>query len=457
MVEMRSLGPPGTTAVVRVAHAAALRGARRRAGRRGSAQQGPALRRAAALAALAAGCAHGGASPAGPDSPRAGSPVEAAGLAGEGDPLKADPPSAPLSPLGAEERKLQLELQGEVKTLVEFGPRSLAHSWNLAGATDHIARALEIAGFEVRRQGFEVGPELLQNLEVQLPSVRDAEALVVAAHYDTQGESPGANASASGAATLLVLAKRLAGKHFQRPIRLVWLNNESGPGGPGPTGSQVYSKLLRAEGVVVGATLTLGSLGRYRVESGTQRYPADLLYGAEGRTTRGDFVGVMYNAASQTLFERLSPVLARATLPVAPLILPESAPLANAGPQSTFWQQGWPGVTLTDTASFRDDSYDQPTDTLDRLDFDRLARVGGVLEALVRQLAGEAEPPALGERPATAPARTVPPRAAPSAPPPAQGSSRANAPAPSPAARSSSMMPKPAGLTRSSLRIGPGL
>lgn len=334
---------------------------------------------------------------------------------------EASRPSAPppLRPLTGDEELLRAELQKECGELAELGPRSLAHSWNLHSATDHLARKLEVLGYEVVRQGFPVGDEVLQNLEVVVPGTRSSETLVVAAHYDTAGESPGANASASGAAALLALAKAVQKRRFARGLRLVWLSNESG--GEGLTGSAVYAARARRDRVPVVATLTLGSLGNYSVEYGSQRYPDDLLFGGERRSRFGNFLGVVSNASSNALLEQVRPVLSVASLPVEELILPDQAPLAAEGPQARFWQAGLSGLVLTDTAQFRSPFPDGTGDTLDKVDFDRLARVTRLLETLVASLAdglvalpappepapGEAAP-ALPELPPLPPSQRLP-------------------------------------------------
>jgi hypothetical protein len=41
----------------------------------------------------------------------------------------------------------------------------------------------------------------------------------------------------------------------------------------------------------------------------------------------------------------------------------------------SFWQQGYPAIMVTDTAIFRYRPYHLPSDTPDKIDFDRLARV----------------------------------------------------------------------------------
>lgn len=313
--------------------------------------------------------------------PAAGTPVKAAATAEE----KEEAP-APLKALTAEEQRLRGEVQAEVSAITELGPRSLVHSWNLHSATDHVALRLEKLGYEVTRQGFPVGDEILQNLEVVLPGTKTTETVVIAAHYDTAAESPGANASASGAALLLSLAKELVGRRYERSVRLVWLSNESS--GSGVPGSAVYALKAQHDQVPVVATLTLGSLGYYSLTSGSQRYPDEVLYGAKRRSPFGDFVAVVSNAGSHTLLDHVRPAFQAASLPVQELVLPDNAPLAGDGPQARFWRAGLTGLVLTDTAQFRSPHHDSPLDTVDKLDFDRLARVARLLESVVVRMAG---------------------------------------------------------------------
>jgi hypothetical protein len=344
-----------------------------------------------------------------------------------------------LPPLTPEEERLRVVLEKDVRSLTELGPRSLAHTWNLYSATDDLARRLEVIGHSVGRQGFSVGDEVLQNLEVILPG-KTPETLVVAAHYDTSAESPGADASASGAAVLIALAQEMVKRKPTHSLRLVWLCDESGTpatraagggtaneapvngngagetaandraasgnaaaatasGGHGSTtklppstiGSEIYTRHLRERNVPVVATLTLGGLGLYSSRAGSQRYPEELLYGADKRTRFGNFIALLTNAGSNPLLERVRPVLANSSLPVEELILPDSAPLAADGAQARFWSAGLSGLLLTDTAQFRSEHYDDAQDTADKLDYERLARVARLLYLLVEDLAGPIE------------------------------------------------------------------
>ena len=311
--------------------------------------------------------------------------------------LRTEPPPSPLAPLTPDEQKLRVQLEKEVGAIAELGPRSLAHTWNLYSATDHLARRLEVQGHQVTRLGFSVGDEVLQNLEVVLPG-KSPQTLLVAAHYDTSAESPGANASASGAAVLLALAQQLLGRQLQLSLRMVWLCNESSSevgsavgsevGSANPRGSALYAQHVQEAQVPVVATLTLGSLGYFSESAGSQKYPDDVLYGSEKRTHFANFIAVVSNARSNGLLEHVRPVLAGASLPVEELILPDDSPLAAEGAQARFWSAGLLGLALTDTAHYRAPHYDDALDTPDKLDFDRLARVAHLLEQLVIGIAG---------------------------------------------------------------------
>ena len=54
-----------------------------------------------------------------------------------------------------------------------------------------------------------------------------------------------------------------------------------------------------------------------------------------------------------------------------------------------FWQQGYPGVMVTDTAPFRYAAYHTPMDTPERVRYGHLARVVAGLENVIVELATE--------------------------------------------------------------------
>ena len=66
--------------------------------------------------------------------------------------------------------------------------------------------------------------------------------------------------------------------------------------------------------------------------------------------------------------------------------LPDGATAADWSDHRSFWAQGYPALMVTDTAIFRYARYHRRSDTRDKVDLDRLARVteglGHVIAAL---------------------------------------------------------------------------
>jgi hypothetical protein len=55
--------------------------------------------------------------------------------------------------------------------------------------------------------------------------------------------------------------------------------------------------------------------------------------------------------------------------------------------QWAFWQRGYPGVMVTDTAPYRYPHYHTADDTIDKIDFNQLARVVSGLADVIADLA----------------------------------------------------------------------
>lgn len=79
-------------------------------------------------------------------------------------------------------------------------------------------------------------------------------------------------------------------------------------------------------------------------------------------------------------------ILERAVSNAGRAALPEHTTGIGWSDHASFWSAGYPAIMVTDTALFRYHHYHRATDTPDKVDFDRLARVvaglGRVTEAL---------------------------------------------------------------------------
>ena len=119
--------------------------------------------------------------------------------------------------------------------------------------------------------------------------------------------------------------------------------------------------------------LTPETIGYYSDEPNSQRYPIPLgsLY-----PTKGNFIGFIGNVASGALVRQAVGIFREhESFPSEGAAMPAAIPGVGFSDHWSFWQEGYPGLMVTDTALFRYPHYHTPEDTPDKIDFDRAARV----------------------------------------------------------------------------------
>ena len=297
--------------------------------------------------------------------------------------------SDPVSPLSAEERQIQENLQRHVEMLaLTTGERNVWNAGSLAAAAMYIRSSLVDLGYEVRTQSFDSNGISVQNIEVEVPGA-DApeEIIVVGAHYDSVQGGPGANDNASGIAALLEIARLLDGKRTTRTLRLVAFANEEQPFSGGPEmGSRVYAERSQQRGEQIKGMLSLETIGYYSDQPGSQHYPFPFSY---FYPDTGNFIGFVSNLGSWRLVRQAVAAFRSSTaFPSEAVAAPEWIRGVGWSDHASFWQAGYPAIMITDTAFFRYRHYHDETDTPDKLDYASLARVTRGLVDVVVELAG---------------------------------------------------------------------
>lgn len=298
----------------------------------------------------------------------------------------------PAPALTAAEADLRDRLSAHVHALAEtIGPRPASRPASLAAARDTIEARFAALGYGPPRHVYRADSRDFANV-VATRSGRDPNAamVIVGAHYDAFQFTPGANDNASGCAALIELARAARRSAYRRTIRFVAFANEEPPWfGGDDMGSRHYAAACRQNGDRIDAMLSLESLGCYRTNSGSQRYPFPLsvCYPSEG-----NFVAFVGNVDSRALVHRaIAAFRETATIPSEGAALPGSLSGVDWSDHRSFWAEGWPAVMVTDTAVFRDTMYHKRGDTPDRLDYAAMARVVRGLETVLDRIA-EADP-----------------------------------------------------------------
>jgi hypothetical protein len=298
----------------------------------------------------------------------------------------------PLPPLDDEQGKLSALLRRDVALLAgDIGERNMSRSGSLDQAWGRLEGEFGEAGYVPKSLPFTVNGKRVANLEaVREGSGAPQEIVVVGAHYDTAAGAPGADDNASGVAVLLELARAFEPDSRTHPprrtIRFVAFVNEEPPHFQNNSmGSLHYAKACRERGDNIVAMLSLESLGYYRDEPGSQKYPPLVSWFFPDRA---DFVAFVGNLSSRSLLrESLGAFRTAARFPSEGAALPAFVAGVGWSDQWAFWQFDYPGVMVTDTAPFRNPNYHTPNDKPETLDYDRLARVTAGLIAVVGQLA----------------------------------------------------------------------
>ena len=283
--------------------------------------------------------------------------------------------AGPLPPLSGEARALSLRLRLHVAALAA-GERNT----DLETAARYVEAALVKQGYQPQSQHFESGGRKVRNIEA------GAGDIVVGAHYDTVPGSPGADDNASGVAVLLELAALL--RNASLPVRFVAFANEEMPYfRSGEMGSLVWARRARERGEPIRAMYSLEMLGYYRDEAGSQRYPPPLglLY-----PDRADFIAFVGDLGARGLVRRSIASFRKNTpFPSEGVAAPGFVPGVTWSDHGSFRRHGYHAIMITDTAFNRYPHYHLPSDTPDKLDYERMARVTLGLATMLKDIAHE--------------------------------------------------------------------
>jgi hypothetical protein len=290
--------------------------------------------------------------------------------------------------LSQEDVDLRGELKADVEKLAgEIGERNMLRYSQLNTAADFIENSFSSAGLQPRRDSYDLHGRACHNIEAEIRGARP-EILLIGAHYDSVLGAPGANDNGSGVAAMLALARRFAGKPAQHTLRFVAFVNEEPPYFlTGQMGSFVYAGRCKAHGDRISAMISLETIGYFSDAPHSQTYPAPGL--GVFYPSIGNFIGFVSNVPSRHLLRRAIALFRKhANIPSEGAALPAFIPGVSWSDQWSFWQHGYPGIMITDTAPFRYPHYHSATDTPDKLDYDRFALVVSGIEKVIEELAG---------------------------------------------------------------------
>lgn len=221
------------------------------------------------------------------------------------------------------------------------------------------------------------------NWILKLPGAKPGrDPILIGAHFDAVPESPGADDNASGVAVLLELARHFAQDPARSPLWVVAFDLEE----RGLVGSTAYAQFLKQQGQPLRLMLSLEMLGYRDPTPGSQHYPSGL---ERFYPDRGDYIGLIGNWPTLPDLLRLQQSMKKAGIPCQWLPAGQRGwivPSTRRSDHAPFWDEGYRAILVTDTAELRNPHYHKPSDRLETLDQDFLARVCRGLIVGIRHL-----------------------------------------------------------------------
>jgi len=290
---------------------------------------------------------------------------------------KMDVPNLPVN---------KAQLYADVKYLTDLNPpRNAFHLTSLNQSAAYIFEEFKKLSPRVQYQTFRVDKQEYKNIICSL-GPEDGERILVGAHYDVCGEQPGADDNASGVAGLLAIARLVHELQPNLKYRLDFIAfalEEPPFFKTSDMGSAVHARSMLAAGVKIKGMICLEMIGYYSEEKDSQRYPVAALKAIY--PDKANFISVVGNMDQGSLVKHVKNYIkAGSTIPVESLTAPASVPGVDFSDHLNYWKYNFPAVMITNTAFFRNPNYHQDSDTIDTLNFDKMAEVvKGVYWAII--------------------------------------------------------------------------
>lgn len=272
-----------------------------------------------------------------------------------------------------------------------IGPRTLARPKTITATIGYISGQWRAMGYDISQEQYDAIGDQATNLIVEKSGKKRAKEIVLlGAHYDTVQTTPGADDNASAVAVMLEASRLLSDHQGKRTARYVAFACEEPPYfNLDCMGSQHHARQARLRGDQIVGMLCLEMVGYFTDEPQSQQIPTAIPESLRRFfPKRGDFLAAVGNLKSWKLgwgFRRGFKCATR--LPLFSIQLPERVREIRLSDNSSFWDQGYPALMLTDTSFLRNPHYHLETDTPETLDYVRMTEVTiGVASAMKRLL-----------------------------------------------------------------------
>ena len=266
-------------------------------------------------------------------------------------------------------------LKEDVSFLTSIRPfRNYMSISSLNKSAEYIYSRMKDYTDSVHFQEFQVEGKIYRNVITTINS-QHSKRIVVGAHYDVAGDTPGADDNASGVAGLLEILRILSENRPSCRVDFAAYTLEEPPFfGTRFMGSFIHASSLFKEKADITVMISLEMIGYFSDKPRSQQFPLPffrLLY-----PDKGNFIGVVGKLGQSRITKRIRNLMRKgSSIPVYSINAPTILPGVDFSDHRNFWHFGYDAVMITDTAFYRNPYYHSQGDTMGTLSFERMYQV----------------------------------------------------------------------------------
>ncbi len=252
--------------------------------------------------------------------------------------------------------------------------RHFANPKELDSVAAYLFGKLSAYADTVYYQPFQVNGTTYRNVIASF-GTENKNRIIVGAHYDVCGNQEGADDNASGTVGLLELGRLFHGKKLKNRIDLVAFTLEEPPFfRTEDMGSAIHAKSVSKNKEQIIGMISLEMIAYFKDAKGSQDYPIQLLKWFYGG--KGNYITLVRKSEAGKFVRRFIRQFKKTKqLTAKKFSAPKSLPGIDFSDHLNYWDVGIDALMITDTAFYRNKNYHNKTDTMETLDFGRMAKV----------------------------------------------------------------------------------
>ncbi|MEO6681775.1 MAG: M28 family peptidase [Ginsengibacter sp.] len=271
----------------------------------------------------------------------------------------------------------KIRIYNDVEFLTTLRPfRNYINRESLKKTADYIQLEFEKAGYKTEEQIWNAEGFEYSNIIASYNADKSSR-LIVGAHYDVCGDTPGADDNASAVAGLLESARIIAELKPEIDYRIdfvAYCLEEPPFFATENMGSYIHAKSLFDQNIDVLGMICFEMIGYFSDEPGSQTYPSPEM--AEIYPDTADFIVVVgvekYKEFNQHIYELMA---SANTIKTEVVNFPSPMGAAGLSDQRNYWAFNYPAAMINDTSFIRNPHYHKLSDSIETLDFDKLTAV----------------------------------------------------------------------------------